>query len=94
MDLGGDFNIITGLEEKKGGTRTLGKDSEHFNSFISLRNLIDVSTDNGLYTWTNRHSGDQQVSNRLDHFLLSEAVMMDGLAWNATIINSPGLIIG
>jgi exonuclease III len=32
--LGGDFNIITGLEEKKGGTRTLGNDSEHFNRFI------------------------------------------------------------
>jgi exonuclease III len=34
--LGGDFNMITGLEEKKGGTRTLGNDSEHFNHTIGL----------------------------------------------------------
>jgi hypothetical protein len=91
MDSRGEFNIIIGLEEKNGCMRTLWKDSEHFNSFISLINLINVSTDNGLYTWTNRYSGDQQVSNRLDLFLLSKALMMDGIAWNDTIIKSSGL---
>jgi exonuclease III len=55
--LGGDFNMITGLEEKKGGTRTLGNDSEHFNCIIGLLKLIDVETDNGPFTWSNRLGG-------------------------------------
>jgi len=48
--LGGYFNMITGLEEKKGGTQTLGNDSENFNCIIGLLKLIDVGTDNGPFT--------------------------------------------
>jgi exonuclease III len=88
--LGGDFNMITGLEEKKGGTRMLGNDREHFNQIIGLLNLIDVETNNRPFTWSNRHSGAQHVSNRLDRFLISEAIMLDGLAWNATVIDTQG----
>jgi hypothetical protein len=88
--LGGYFNMITGLEEKKGGTRTLGNDSEIFNRTIGLLKLIDVGTDNGPFTWSNRRSKTQHVSSRLDRFLLSEAIMIDGLAWNATVIDTPG----
>jgi exonuclease III len=89
--LGGNLNMITGLEQKKGGTRTLGNDSEHFNQIIGLLNLIDVETNNGPFTWSNRRSGAQHVSNRLDRFLISEAIMLDGLAWNATVIGTSGL---
>jgi exonuclease III len=88
--LGGDFNMITGLEEKNGGNRSLGNDNMLFNRTIGLLNLIDVETDNGLFTWSNRRSGAQHVSSRLDRFLISEAIMMDGLAWNATVIDTPG----
>jgi hypothetical protein len=82
--------MITGLEEKKGGTRRLGNDSEQFHRTIGLLNLIDVETDNGPFTWSNRCSGTQHVSSRLDRFLISESIMMDGLAWNATVIDTPG----
>jgi hypothetical protein len=88
--LGGDLNMIAGPEKKKGGTRTLGNDNEHFNQIIVLLNLIDVETNNGPFTWSNRHSWAQHVSNRLDHFLISEAIMLDGLAWNAMVIDTPG----
>jgi hypothetical protein len=87
--LGGDFNMIIGLEEKKGGHRSLGNESMLFNGTISLLNLIDVGTYNGLFTWSNRHSGAQHVSNRLDRFLISESIMMDGLSWNSTVIDTP-----
>jgi hypothetical protein len=89
--LGGDLNMIIGLEQKKGGTHTLGNDSEHFNQIIGLLNLIDVETNNRPFTWSNRRSGAQHVSNILDRFLISEAIMLDGLSWNATVIDTPGL---
>jgi exonuclease III len=88
--LGGDFNMITGLEEKKGGHRSLGNDNINFNDTIGRLKLIDVGTDNGMFTWSNRRSGAQHISCRLDRFLISEAIMMDGLAWNATVIDTPG----
>jgi exonuclease III len=69
--LGGDFNMITGLEEKKGGHHSLGNDNISFNDTIGLLNLIDVGTDNGMFTWSNRRSGAQHVSSRLDRFLIS-----------------------
>jgi hypothetical protein len=34
--LAGDFNIITTLVEKKGGTRRLDRDAEEFSVFIVL----------------------------------------------------------
>lgn len=57
--LGGDFNMITTLEEKKGGLRRLDKDAEAFNTFIATSKLIDVPTVNGLYTWNNKQGGNR-----------------------------------
>jgi len=88
--LGGDFNMIIGLEEKKGGNHFLGNDNLLFNYTIGLLNLIDFETDNGPFSWSNRRSGAQHVSSRLDRFLIYEAIMMDGLAWNATFIDGTG----
>jgi len=88
--LGGDFNMITGLEEKNGGNSPLGNDIMLFNYTIGLLNLIDIETDNGSFTWSNRRSGAQHVSSRLDRFLISEVIMMDGLSWNAIVINTTG----
>lgn len=56
---GGDFNMITSLEEKKGGVRTLNRDAEAFNSFIRAVNLVDMLPKNGLYTWNNKRGGDR-----------------------------------
>jgi len=88
--LGGDFNMITGLEEKNGGNRSLVNDNMLFNHTIGLLDLIDVGTNNGPFTWSNRRSGAQHVFDRLDRFLISEAIMMDGLAWNSIVIDALG----
>jgi hypothetical protein len=82
--------MITGMEEKKGSNSFLGNDSLLFNCTIGLLNLIDIEIDNGPFTWSNRLSGTQHVSNRLDRFLIYESIMMDSLAWNATIIDTMG----
>jgi exonuclease III len=48
--VGGDFNIIRSLEEKRGGSRRLDRESSDFNSLIDNLHLIDLNTSNGLHT--------------------------------------------
>ena len=48
--LGGDFNMITNLEENKGGRGCLDMDSLIFKDFILNNNLMDLQTTNGIYT--------------------------------------------
>jgi hypothetical protein len=45
--LAGDFNIITSLAEKKGGTRRLDRDAEEFSNFIDRAEMVDLQTKNG-----------------------------------------------
>lgn len=54
---GGDFNIITTLEEKQGGRLKLENDSIGFKEFIHSNHLMDIQTSNGIYTWTNKQKG-------------------------------------
>jgi exonuclease III len=88
--IGGDFNIIRGLEEKKGGSRRLERDSEVFNNLIDDLHLIDLDTSNGTYTWTNRRTGTHQIACKLDRFLISDSLMMEGTTMEATILNLSG----
>lgn len=39
--MGGGFNMIKSISEKKGGTKVLNKDSLAFQSFIDNMNLVD-----------------------------------------------------
>jgi hypothetical protein len=88
--LGGDFNIIRSLEEKKGGSRRLDQDSCSFNNLIEDLRLVDLETSNGTHTWTNRRTGAHQIACKLDRFLISEPLMLDGMAMEATVLNLPG----
>ena len=40
--IGGDFNMIRSLEEKKGGVRTISAATNLFNDFIEESNLVDI----------------------------------------------------
>ena len=48
--IGGDFNVITTMEEKVGGIRALGPTSLDFKNWISSHNLLDIPTTNGVTT--------------------------------------------
>jgi hypothetical protein len=48
--IGGDFNIILYLEEKKGGNRRLNKNSEGFQKIIEDLHLIDIEARNDTFT--------------------------------------------
>ena len=88
---GGDFNMITSLNEKKGGTRALGNDALAFNSFIPDVNLVDVQPRTGNFTWNNRRRGDMIIASRLDRFLISERILLEGNIINSNILPSGGL---
>ena len=70
--IGGDFNMIKSLSEKKGGTRVLTKDSLAFQSFIDDMKLVDSELSNGFFTWNNKRGGEAQVASKLDRFMISE----------------------
>ena len=42
--------MIKFLTEKKGGSRTLGRDSEAFQKFLTNMKLVDMDTNNGIFT--------------------------------------------
>jgi hypothetical protein len=88
--IGGDFNLIRSLEEKKGGSRRLERDSEDFNTLIEDLHLVDMDASNGTHTWTNRRTGTHQIACKLDRFLISDALMLEGTAMEANILNIPG----
>jgi hypothetical protein len=52
--LAGDFNVITSLVEKKGGTRRLDRDVKEFPKFIDTTEMVDLKTKNGQFTWNNK----------------------------------------
>jgi exonuclease III len=88
--VGGDYNLIRSLEEKKGGSICLDQDSSDFNSLIENLNLIDLEAINGNYTWTNRRIGSHKIACKLDHFLISDSLMLEGTTLEASIKNIPG----
>lgn len=69
--------MIKSLSEKKGGTRALGNDSLAFQTFIDKMKLVDIVTNNGIFTWKNKRGGESQVASKLDRFIISEDLMLN-----------------
>jgi hypothetical protein len=88
--VGGDFNMILTLEEKTGGTKWLEQDSGKFKTLIEKLNMVDMETQNGIFTWSNRRTGHQHVAYRLDHFLVTEALLESDQAMEANIVPKTG----
>ena len=88
--LGGDFNLICNLDEKRGGTRRITVDSGKFQGVIDNLGLIDMKTPNGLFTCTNRRSRADQVVFSLDRFLIFDSHLMEGTTLEACILDTHG----
>jgi len=72
--IGGDFNIIIALWEKKSNLRRLEGESDSFREWISSNKLVDIHTNNGMFTWTNKRGLERNIAMRLDRFLTSESL--------------------
>jgi exonuclease III len=88
--VGGDFNMILTLEEKRGGKKRLEQDSIKFQEFLDLHKLVDIENGNGTFTWMNKRTGPQQIACRLDRFLLSETLLLEGPLIESNILPKPG----
>ena len=75
--MGGDFNLIANLGERKGGRRTMDKFQEDFGVFQAQSSFVDMETSNGWYTWNNKWGGEHLVSSLLDRFLVSDPLYHD-----------------
>lgn len=60
--VGGDFNMITRMEEKRGGRNSGNQDGIHLKDLIQKNWLIDMPFNNSLFTWNNKRTGMQQIS--------------------------------
>ncbi|XP_059068224.1 uncharacterized protein LOC131858791 [Cryptomeria japonica] len=69
--LGGDFNYVLSLEEKRGGLPRLGSSSDLFRAQVDLLALVDVKPSNGIFTWNYRWGGEETIFERLDWFFVS-----------------------
>jgi hypothetical protein len=63
----GDFNVISKLEDKWGGSRVVSRYMRDFNSMIVRGGFIDLGYNGSLYTWTNRRRlSGKLIMERLD----------------------------
>lgn len=88
--IGGDFNIIQSLEEKKGGIRLISVASTLFNTFIDEMKLVDIRSTNELFTWQNKQFGERHIASSLDRFLVSQSVLAGRGDIGATILLAAG----
>ena len=82
--------MITALEEKTGGRTQLELDSIGFKDFIQSNLLMDLQTYNGIHTWTNKHRGSQNITSRLDRFLMSDNAIHLGGDFHSSIMPLAG----
>jgi hypothetical protein len=92
--LAGDFNIIMTLAEKKWGTRRMDRDEEELSAFIDTMDMVDIRTSNGQFTWNKKRINNHQVATRLDRFLVSESIILQGLTLDCNIPPWGGQTIG
>eukprot|EP00253_Pinus_taeda_P012441 PITA_12441 len=88
--IGGDFNMITSLLEKKEGLRKLNRDVGAFADFIESAKLVDVQPSSYSFTWNNRRGGEHLIASRLDRFLISESIVLECITVSSDILPSGG----
>ena len=87
---GGDYNMIATIEEKRGGRCRINRDGSALRDFIHNNWMIDLTTNNGLFTWNNKRADPMQVASRLDRFLISDNAVHIGGEFTASILPYSG----
>ncbi|MCI15886.1 cysteine-rich receptor-like protein kinase [Trifolium medium] len=74
--LGGDFNSIMKVGERRGSSGTWGHtERAEFAHFIDILEVVDIPVTGNKFTWFN---SDGSVMSRLNRFLLSEGFIEKG----------------
>jgi len=78
--------MIATIEEKRGGRCRINMDGSVLRDFIQNNWMIDLPTNNGLFTWNNKRAEPMQVASRLDRFLISDNAVHIGGEFIASIL--------
>ena len=78
--------MIKSLEKYKGGIHRLEPDILAFSQMIDNLNIIDLDPNDGCFTWNNKRGGTHQIACRLDRFLITEHIVLEGWNIESTII--------
>ncbi len=62
--LGGDFNTIVSLDEKVGGSQHLTLSSIDFKLWIDKHCLLEIPSNNDVYTWNNKRMENAYISKK------------------------------
>lgn len=68
----------------------LNWDAEAFKDFIKSTMLVDIFPKSGTFTWNNKRGGDRQITSRLDKFLVTETILLEGITVDSDILPSGG----
>lgn len=68
----GDFNAVRFSHEKLGGYGGWNSNKEVFNNTILDADLEDLSFKGCQFTWSNKRSGDQFITSKIDRVLVNE----------------------
>ena len=82
--------MIATMEEKRGGRCRINRDGTLLKDFIQNNWMIDLPTENGLFTWSNKRAEPMQVASRLDRFLISDNAVHLGGEFTASILPYSG----
>ncbi|XP_020249388.1 uncharacterized protein LOC109826777 [Asparagus officinalis] len=69
----GDYNTITGSDDKLGGAVVTEAETMDFRNFIDDCHLSHMKTDGCHFTWNNRQEANSRVWSRLDRALVNDA---------------------
>eukprot|EP00253_Pinus_taeda_P030366 PITA_30366 len=68
----------------------LNRDTKSFKDFIKSAKLVDIFPKSGAFTWNNKRGGDRQIASRLDRFLVTETILLEGITVDSDILPSGG----
>lgn len=75
--LASDLNLSPGISKSRGPNSHANTLSDYFRKFLSSHHLVDPLIISPSPTWRNRHTGDDLVARRLDHFLIKEGLLQN-----------------
>ena len=82
--------MILTMEEKRGGKKRLEQDNIKFQELLEQHKLVDIENGNGTFTRMNKRMGPQKIACRLDRFILSETLLLEGPLIKSIIVPKPG----
>ena len=64
----------------------MDRDAEELSKFIDTTEMVDLKTNNVQFTWNNKQMSQHQVATRLDRFIVSESIIMQGITLYCNIL--------